>query len=303
MKQRSSGMWEKFATTVVAGLASAALLTACGSGEESSNAGGEAGKESTSKMTKADGSAPAAAEDQLLLTNEVQGVDFSNNRINGYKDAMEMFSEDSLDIESAECATFIKPTEELERAVSSFANLDAEKVTIAVSVLKNPQTYQEYTDVLNKCSEVTASMDASDLVNESMEGQELPPEAQEMLNDMDMTTTMKMHREKWEPDLSVKPDELTAHATVVDISSGGTNTDATSYDIVGVVNGVMVMVSAAPIPDVPSTGAENATITDGTCTGDPRVQGSGKEARLGGLRCPGKEDYGRRLVAAWLRCF
>ena len=102
-------------------------------------------------------------------------------------------------------------------------------------------------------------MDASDLVNESMEGQELPPEAQEMLNDMDMTTTMKMHREKWEPDLSVKPDELTAHATVVDISSGGTNTDATSYDIVGVVNGVMVMVSAAPIPDVPSTGAENAT--------------------------------------------
>ncbi|OHR28109.1 hypothetical protein HMPREF2899_09025 [Corynebacterium sp. HMSC072D01] len=259
MKQRSSGMWKKTATTVVAGCTSAALLTACGSGEESNNAGGEAGKESTSKMTKADGSAPAASEDQLLLTNEVQGVDFSNNRINGYKDAMEMFSEDSLDIESAECATFIKPTEELERAVSSFANLDAEKVTIAVSVLKNPQTYQEYTDVLNKCSEVTASMDASDLVNESMEGQELPPEAQEMLNDMDMTTTMKMHREKWEPDLSVKPDELTAHATVVDISSGGTNTDATSYDIVGVVNGVMVMVSAAPIPDVPSTGAENAT--------------------------------------------
>lgn len=259
MKQRSSGMWKKIATTVVAGCTSAALLTACGSGEESNNAGGEAGKESTSKMTKADGSAPAAAEDQLLLTNEVQGVDFSNNRINGYKDAMEMFSEDSLDIEPAECATFIKPTEELERAVSSFADLDAEKVTIAVSVLKNPQTYQEYTDVLNKCSEVTASMDASDLVNESMEGQELPPEAQEMLNDMDMTTTMKMHREKWEPDLSVKPDELTAHATVVDISSGGTNTDATSYDIVGVVNGVMVMVSAAPIPDVPSTGAENAT--------------------------------------------
>ena len=252
-------MWKKIATTVVAGCTSAALLTACGSGEESSNAGGEAGKEPTSKMTKADGSAPAAAEDQLLLTNEVQGVDFSNNRINGYKDAMEMFSEDSLNIEPAECTTFIKPTEELEQAVSSFANLDAEKVTIAVSVLKNPQTYQEYTDVLNKCSEVTASMDASDLVNESMEGQELPPEAQEMLNDMDMTTTMKMHREKWEPNLSVKPDEFTAHATVVDISSGGTNTDATSYDIVGVVNGVMVMVSAAPIPDVPSTVAENAT--------------------------------------------
>ena len=81
MKQRSSGMWKKIATTVVAGCTSAALLTACGSGEESSNAGGEAGKESTSKMTKADGSAPAAAEDQLLLTNEVQGVDFSNNRI------------------------------------------------------------------------------------------------------------------------------------------------------------------------------------------------------------------------------
>lgn len=259
MKRRSSGMWKKIATTVVAGCTSAALLTACGSGEESSNAGGEAGKEPTSKMTKADGSAPAAAEDQLLLTNEVQGVDFSNNRINGYKDAMEMFSEDSLNIEPAECTTFIKPTEELEQAVSSFANLDAEKVTIAVSVLKNPQTYQEYTDVLNKCSEVTASMDASDLVNESMEGQELPPEAQEMLNDMDMTTTMKMHREKWEPNLSVKPDEFTAHATVVDISSGGTNTDATSYDIVGVVNGVMVMVSAAPIPDVPSTVAENAT--------------------------------------------
>lgn len=259
MKQRSSGMWKKIATTVVSGCTSAALLTACGSGEESSNAGGEAGKESTSKMTKADGSAPAAAEDQLLLTNEVQGVDFSNNRINGYKDAMEMFSEDSMKFEPAECATFTNSTEELENAVSSFANLDAEKVTIAVSVLKNPQTYQEYTDVLNKCSEVTASMDASDLVNESMEGQELPPEAQEMLNDMDMTTTMKMHREKWEPNLSVKPDELTAHATVVDISSGGTNTDATSYDIVGVVNGVMVMVSAAPIPDVPSTGAENAT--------------------------------------------
>lgn len=259
MKQRGSGMWKKIATAVVAGCASAALLTACGSGEESSNAGGETAKESTNKMTKADGSAPAVAEDQLLLTNEVQGADFSNNRINGYKDAMEMFPEDSLDIEPAECTTFIKPTEELEQAVSSFASLDTEKVTIAVSVLKNPQTYQEYTDVLSKCSEVTASMDASDLVNESMEGQELPPEAQEMLNDMDMTTTMKMHREKWEPNLSVKPDELTAHATVVDISSGGTTTDATSYDIVGVVNGVMVMVSAAPIPDVPSTGAESAT--------------------------------------------
>lgn len=259
MKQRNSGMWKKIATTVVAGCTSAALLTACDSGDEGNNAGGETSQESTSKVTKADGATPTASEDQLLLTNEVQGVDFSKNRINGYKDAMEMFSEDSLDIEPAECTTFIKPTEELEQAVSSFANLDTEKVTIAVSVLKSPETYQEYTNVLNKCSEVTASMDASDLLNESMEGQEIPPEAQEMLNGMDLTTTMKMHRETWEPDLSVKPDELTTHATVVDISSGGTTTDATSYDIVGVVNGVMVMVSAAPIPDAPEADAENMT--------------------------------------------
>ena len=259
MKQRNSGMWKKIATTVVAGCTSAALLTACDSGDEGNNADGEASQESTSKVTKADGATPTASEDQLLLTNEVQGVDFSKNRINGYKDAMEMFSEDSLDIEPAECTTFIKPTEELEQAVSSFANLDTEKVTIAVSVLKSPETYQEYTDILNKCSEVTASMDASDLLKESMEGQEIPPEAQEMLNGMDLTTTMKMHRETWEPDLSVKPDELTTLATVVDISSGGTTTDATSYDIVGVVNGVMVMVSAAPIPDAPEADAENMT--------------------------------------------
>lgn len=259
MKQRSSGMWKKIATTVVAGCTSAALLTACDSGNEENNAGGEASRESTSKVTKADGATPTASEDQLLLTNEVQGVDFSKNRVNGYKDAMEMFSEDSLELEPAECATFIKPTAELERAVSAFTDVQAEKVTIAVTVLKSPETYQEYTDTLKKCPEVTASMDASDLLNESMEGQEIPPEAQEMLNGMDLTTTMKMHRETWEPDLSVKPDELTTHATVVDISSGGTNTDATSYDIIGVVNGVMVMVSAAPIPDVPEADAENMT--------------------------------------------
>ena len=96
MKQHGSEMWKKFATTVVAGLASAALLPACGSGDEGNNAGGETGKDSATKMTKPDGSAPAASEDQLLLTNEVQGADFSGNKITGFKDAMEMFSEDSM---------------------------------------------------------------------------------------------------------------------------------------------------------------------------------------------------------------
>lgn len=259
MKQRSSGMWKKIATTVVAGCTSAALLTACGSGEESNNAGGEAGKESTSKMTKADGSAPAAAEDQLLLTNEVQGVDFSNNRINGYKDAMEMFSEDSMKFEPAECATFTNSTEELENAAGTYTDIKEENVAVSVSVLKNTDAYQKYEDSLEKCSDVTATMDASDLVNESMEGQELPPEAQDMFDDMDMTTTMKMHREKWEPDLSVKPDELTAHETSANINAGGTDTTATSYDIVGIVNGVMVMVSAAPTPDASAGNMENTT--------------------------------------------
>ncbi|WP_048759673.1 hypothetical protein [Corynebacterium vitaeruminis] len=259
MKQRSSGMWKKIATAVVAGCTSAALLTACGAGEESSNAGGETGKESTNKMTKADGSAPAAAEDQLLLTNEVQGVDFSANRTAGYKDAMEMFSDDSLELEPAECADFIEPTEELENAVGAYADLTEEHVTVSVSVLKSPEVYKEYTDNLEKCSDVTASMDASDILDESMEGQEFSPEVQDMLNDVDMTTTMKMHREKWDPDLSVKPEELTAHETVIDINSGGTTATATSYDIVGIVNGVLVTVSAAPNPDAPSTDMENMT--------------------------------------------
>ena len=259
MKQRSSGMWKKIATAVVAGCTSAALLTACGAGEESSNAGGETGKESTNKMTKADGSAPAAAEDQLLLTNEVQGVDFSANRTAGYKDAMEMFSDDSLELEPAECADFIEPTEELENAVGAYADLTEEHVTVSVSVLKSPEVYKEYTDNLEKCSDVTASMDASDILDESMEGQEFSPEVQDMLNDVDMTTTMKMHREKRDPDLSVKPEELTAHETVIDINSGGTTATATSYDIVGIVNGVLVTVSAAPNPDAPSTDMENMT--------------------------------------------
>ncbi|KAA9289879.1 hypothetical protein [Corynebacterium amycolatum] len=259
MKQRSSGMWKKIATAVVAGCTSAALLTACGAGEESSNAGGETGKESTNKMTKADGSAPAAAEDQLLLTNEVQGVDFSANRTAGYKDAMEMFSDDSLELEPAECADFIEPTEELENAVGAYADLTEEHVTVSVSVLKSPEVYKEYTDNLEKCSDVTASMDASDILDESMEGQEFSPEVQDMLNDVDMTTTMKMHREKLAPDLSVTPEELTAHETVIDINSGGTTATATSYDIVGIVNGVLVTVSAAPNPDAPSTDMENMT--------------------------------------------
>lgn len=259
MKQRSSGMWKKIAATVVAGCTSAALLTACGSGEESSNAGGEAGKESTSKMTKADGSAPAAAEDQLLLTNEVQGADFSGNKITGFKDAMEMFSEDSMKFEQAECATFTNSTEELENAAGAYTDIKEENVTVSVSILKNPEAYQKYEDSLEKCSDVTATMDASDILKDSMEGQEISPEMQDMFNDMDMTTTMKLHREKWEPNLSVKPAEFTAHETSANINAGGTDTTATSYDIVGIVNGVMVMVSAAPTPDVPTGNMENTT--------------------------------------------
>lgn len=276
MKRRNLEMWKKTATKSVVAVASVALLTACGTGGDNADGGsgsdssGGSGKGVTDKVADAFDSTPEASEDQLLLTNEVKGTTFEKTPDSSFDEILNQFNDENMKVEPAECSSMDKQKEQFNQLTSSSGEFKDENVYVGISLTKNTDLHKSFTDDIERCSDMTVTVDTSDVMKDVMpsdeEMQNLPPEMQDMFDQMDTTNTMKTHREDWDPELSSKPKDMKATMTTVNSAVAGVESNSVSYDIIGVVNGVVVMVSAAPVaemPDVdPNAPAEAITMED-----------------------------------------
>ncbi|MDO5029804.1 MAG: hypothetical protein Q4E11_04380 [Corynebacterium sp.] len=261
MKRRNLEMWKKIATKSVVAVTSVALLTACGAGEDNADGGsavdssGDSDKGVTDKVADAFDSTPEASEDQLLLTNEVQGTTFEKTSDTSFDEVVDQFDDENMRVEPAECSNIDKEREQFKQLTSASGEFKDENVVISIALTKDKDVHKSFVDDIERCPEMTVTVHNDDLLKDAMpsdeEMQNLSPEMQDMFDGLEMDSTMKLHRQDWEPELSSKPQDLKTTETTVNSSVAGVESNSVSYDIIGVVNGVVVMVSAAPVADMP----------------------------------------------------
>lgn len=244
-----AGTWKNVATKMVVATASVALLTACSSGGDSAGSSDSSAK-GDSKATAA---APAASEQDLLLTNEVSGVTFDSAIDKNIMDAAAGPIAEGMQIEPASCSKLVDASTRVTDLAGTFAQFKEEKVAAGIALSKQTDIYQAYEDALDGCSDVKLSMDGAEAARKIAEEQGLPPEAQQLLDGVDMTSTYDVHFEKWEPQVNSNPEKLTGEETTGTAQVTGVSATVSSFRIMGIVNNVLIIVTTTPFADFTAT--------------------------------------------------
>lgn len=236
---------------------SIAALTACGSD-------GPVGA-LKNVGSKADSEAPAASEQELLLTNEVQGITFDPNAIDPsmMEAATGQFTEGTT-IEPQECQKVLDASQRLTDLTATFGEDTqnaGKEVLVGLSLTKQTDVYDTSVDAGKGCEDVTVIADGAKIAEQAIGEQGLGPEAQEMLRGMDLSSNFAVHTADWDPNLSTSPEKVKAEESSGSGTTAGIQSEISSFRIMGIVNNVVVIVTATPIgnlSEMDSTAAQQS---------------------------------------------
>ena len=247
------GAQKKQATAIIAALGIAAL-SACGTGGDTGDKGASHDGSGSGDNTPATAAAPAASEKELLLVNEVPGITFDKPIDKSITDLAAGPLADSMSIEPKECSKFQEASTRISDLTGTFAEFKNEKVVASVALSKQPDLYDQYEDATDGCSELKMTTDGKQAAEEAMKGQDIPPEAKDIIDGMDFSANYTMRLEKWDPKISVSPEKVAAHETSGTGQMSGVNTEISGFRIMGVVNGVVIIVTTTPFADLDKVG-------------------------------------------------
>lgn len=248
-------------------LAGVVALTACSSNGSTNATGAGAGNSGEASSSKATAQAPAASEQQLLLTNEVPGVTFEEAIDKSIMDAAADPLAKGTKIEPDSCAKLTDASTRINDLAGTFAQFKDQKIVAGVALSKQTDIYGLYENAVAGCSDVKMTIDGTDAVRQITEEQGLPPEAQGILDGMDLTSTYQIHLEKWAPQVTTNPEKVTGEETSGTAKVTGVDAEVSTYRIMGVINKVLIIVTTTPFADLTTTetgaivGQSNTDIT------------------------------------------
>lgn len=247
------GTQKRQATAIFAALGVAAL-SACGTGDDAGDKGFSHDGAGSADKAFATAAAPTASEKELLLVNEVPGITFDKPIDKSITDLAAGPLADSMSIEPKECSKFQEASTRISDLTGTFAEFKNEKVVASVALSKQPDLYDQYQDATDGCSELKMTTDGKQAAEEAMKGQDIPPEAKDIIEGMDFSANYTIRLSEWDPKISVSPEKVAAHETSGTGQMSGINTEISGFRIMGVVNGVVIIVTTTPFADLDKVG-------------------------------------------------